>query len=48
MAFGKNEGALELPRRDTSMEIEARFVVRLPPANDQLVFLDGKHRAARA
>src|SRR5262245_29610824 len=35
----EHEGALELARRDAAVEILTCLVVLLPPANDQLVFL---------
>src|SRR6266704_2813408 len=39
-AFRQHEGALELPRRDAAMEIDAILVVDLLAAHDELVVLD--------
>src|SRR5262249_15005556 len=39
-AISQHESALELARGDAAMEVLARFVVLLTPANHQLAFLD--------
>ena len=36
----QHEGALELPGRDATVEIDTVLVIGLPAANDQLIVLD--------
>src|SRR6478752_6061071 len=39
--FREHEGALELARRDAAVEVVPAFVILLPAADDELIFLNG-------